>query len=102
MSTTAAPAPSRAANALNNAPNHVHNDNSHLNGHHHHHHEPAGPAPHSTNRAMDKKAKGKRAPDPTEASKLIAAKISQLELDAAGEKDQEAEIGAVPLVMLNH
>lgn len=28
-----------------------------------------------------------------EASKLIAAKISQLELDAAGEKDQEAEIG---------
>lgn len=40
-----------------------------------------------------KKGKPKKAPDPTEASKLIAAKISQLELDQAGEKDQEAEIG---------
>jgi hypothetical protein len=32
--------------------------------------------------------------DSSEASKLVAARISQLELDAAGEKDQEAEIGA--------
>jgi hypothetical protein len=40
-----------------------------------------------------KKGKQKKATDPNEASKLIAAKISQLELDAAGEKDQEAEIG---------
>lgn len=32
--------------------------------------------------------------DNNEASKLVAARISQLELDAAGEKDQEAEIGA--------
>jgi hypothetical protein len=32
--------------------------------------------------------------DSNEASKLVAARISQLELDAAGEKDQEAEIGA--------
>jgi hypothetical protein len=40
-----------------------------------------------------KKGKQKKATDPTEASKLIAAKISQLELDQAGEKDQEAEIG---------
>lgn len=31
--------------------------------------------------------------DPNETSKLLAAKISQLEQDAAGEKDQEAEIG---------
>jgi hypothetical protein len=44
-------------------------------------------------------------PDNSEASKLIAAKISQLELDAAGEKDQEAEIGwfnpipVLPLVL---
>jgi hypothetical protein len=46
-----------------------------------------------------KKAKGKKAPDPNEASKLIAAKIEQLELDADKEKDQEAEIGAcVPSV----
>jgi hypothetical protein len=44
--------------------------------------------------AMAKKAKGKKAADPNETSKLLAAKISQLEQDAAGEKDQEAEIGA--------
>ena len=46
--------------------------------------------------ANAKKGKGKKATDPNEASKLIAAKISQLELDAAGEKDQEAEIGMSP------
>ncbi|KAF3402501.1 Alpha-taxilin, partial [Talaromyces pinophilus] len=44
----------------------------------------------STN--MSKKAKGKKVADPNETSKLLAAKISQLEQDAAGEKDQEAEI----------
>lgn len=42
---------------------------------------------------MAKKAKGKKPADPSETSKLLAAKISQLEQDAAGEKDQEAEIG---------
>src|SRR5437773_12320521 len=42
---------------------------------------------------MAKKSKGKKAADPSETSKLLAAKISQLEQDAAGEKDQEAEIG---------
>ncbi|KAJ6080076.1 hypothetical protein N7467_009829 [Penicillium canescens] len=41
---------------------------------------------------MAKKNKGKKAADPNETSKLLAAKISQLEQDAAGEKDQEAEI----------
>lgn len=45
-----------------------------------------------TSNAM-KKGKQKKATDPNEASKLIAAKISQLELDAAGDKEQEAEIG---------
>ncbi|KAL2262589.1 hypothetical protein VTK26DRAFT_854 [Humicola hyalothermophila] len=39
-----------------------------------------------------KKGKQKKAPEPNEASKLIAQRITQLELDAAGEKDQEAEI----------
>lgn len=43
-----------------------------------------------------KKGKQKKAPEPNEASKLIAARISQLESDAAGEKDQEAEIGQLP------
>lgn len=44
---------------------------------------------------MSKKNKGKKATDPNETSKLLAAKISQLEQDAAGEKDQEQEIGAL-------
>lgn len=43
---------------------------------------------------MGKKNKGKKTADPNETSKLLAAKISQLEQDAAGEKDQEQEIGA--------
>ncbi|KAL4979718.1 myosin-like coiled-coil protein-domain-containing protein [Aspergillus desertorum] len=42
--------------------------------------------------AMSKKNKGKKIADPNETSKLLAAKISQLEQDAAGEKDQEQEI----------
>lgn len=45
---------------------------------------------------MSKKGKGKKTSDPNETSKLLAAKISQLEQDAAGEKDQEAEIGRFP------
>lgn len=40
-----------------------------------------------------KKGKGKKNTDPVDASKQIAAKIAQLEQDAAGEKDQEIEIG---------
>ena len=40
-----------------------------------------------------KKGKNKKATDPSETGKLLAAKISQLELETAGEKDQEAEIG---------
>lgn len=40
-----------------------------------------------------KKAKGKKAADPSETGKLLAAKINQLELDAAGDKEQELEIG---------
>lgn len=38
--------------------------------------------------------------DSTETSKLLAQRISQLEHDAAGEKDQEAEIGACLLFFL--
>jgi hypothetical protein len=45
-----------------------------------------------------KKAKGKRGMDSTEASRLLQARISQLEQDAAGEKDQEMEIGAFNVV----
>jgi len=45
-----------------------------------------------------KKGKGKKNADPVDASKQIAAKIAQLELDAAGERDQEAEIRGYTLI----
>lgn len=54
------------------------------------------PAPAPPIAAASKKGKQKKAMDSNEASKLVAARISQLELDAAGEKDQEVEIGASP------
>ncbi|KAJ6161386.1 hypothetical protein N7470_004782 [Penicillium chermesinum] len=41
---------------------------------------------------VGKKNKGKKVADPNETSKLLAAKISQLEQDATNEKDQEMEI----------
>ncbi|RAL59921.1 hypothetical protein DID88_000547 [Monilinia fructigena] len=66
---TYAPGPANSRTTSMNA-NHTHADYS--NGHHHH------------NDAGVKKGKQKKATDPSEASKLIAAKISQLELDAAG------------------
>lgn len=40
-----------------------------------------------------KKGKQKKVTDPNEDAKMIQAKIAQLELDAAGDKEQEAEIG---------
>lgn len=43
--------------------------------------------------ATGKKGKNKKAMDSNEASRLLQARISQLEQDAAGEKDQELEIG---------
>lgn len=43
--------------------------------------------------SVSKKSKSKKAPDQNETTKLLQAKISQLEQDAAGEKDQEVEIG---------
>ena len=50
-----------------------------------------------------KKGKTKKATDPLETSKLLAAKISQLESDKAGEKDQEAEIGERrPMTLCEH
>ena len=52
---------------------------------------PAQPAP-----PLAKKAKGKKSADPSEQQKQIQAKIAQLEQDAAGDKEQELEIGALP------
>lgn len=55
---------------------------------------PEPPASNSTTAPPTaKKGKGKKATDPNETSRLLAAKINQLELDAAGDKEQEAEIG---------
>jgi len=64
--------------------NHSHAESAYTNGHHHHHHDAMSGAA--------KKGGKKKATDPNEASNLIAAKISQLESDAAGDKEQEAEI----------
>lgn len=58
---------------------------------------PAPPvAPAAAPSGNSKKGGGKAAKkmDSNETSKLLAQRISQLEHDAAGEKDQEAEIGA--------
>ncbi|KUJ15534.1 uncharacterized protein LY89DRAFT_588557 [Mollisia scopiformis] len=65
-------------------------ESAYTNGHQHVHHHDMGA--HSGSGNMGKKGKQKKATDPTEASNLIAAKISQLESDAAGDKEQEAEI----------
>lgn len=43
--------------------------------------------------AAAKKGKAKKAPVDSNASKLLKHRIAQLEQDAAGEKDQELEIG---------
>ncbi|KOS17101.1 Alpha-taxilin [Escovopsis weberi] len=61
-----------------------HLDPALANGHDAHLHPPSA--------AAGKKAKGKRGIDSNEASRLLQARISQLEQDAAGEKDQELEI----------
>ncbi|KAI9840217.1 MAG: hypothetical protein M1837_001845 [Sclerophora amabilis] len=53
---------------------------------------PAALQPGGAMSSNSKKGKSKKAADPSETSKLLAAKISQLEMDKAGEKDQEAEI----------
>lgn len=70
---------------------HPHGDAASSNSQHNH----GNDSPHSNQGNQSnasKKGKAKK-PDQAEASQLIAKKIAQLELDAAGEKDQEAEIG---------
>ncbi len=76
--------------------NHTHSEPAYTNGHHHHHHDTS--ATQQPGSSAAKKGKQKKT-DPNEASKLIAAKISQLELDAAGDKEQEAEIGGFPRLL---
>lgn len=69
---------------------HMHADSPYGNGHIHNH--DSGPS-HQGLSNNAKKGKQRRAPDPNEAPNLIAAKIAQLESDAVGVKEEEAEIG---------
>lgn len=91
-----APTSSRSSSVANSISNH-HHDAPYTNGHHHHHHAGSGSQLPASN--VGKKGAKKKTPDADEASKLIAAKISQLESNAADEKDQEAEIGGSNLVI---
>ncbi|KAI1824718.1 myosin-like coiled-coil protein-domain-containing protein [Xylaria intraflava] len=99
MATTGHRAPPAMPAPLTSLPNgstsHVHDDLSLPNGHHVPSQEPRPaptPTPAMASNAANKKAKGKKALDSSEASKLVAARISQLEVDTAAEKEQEAEI----------
>ncbi|RKF82962.1 Alpha-taxilin [Golovinomyces cichoracearum] len=77
--------PSRAPSIPSN---HNHHGCAYKNGYH----QPEAPTSQTRPTGASKKGKQKKVTDPNEASNLIAAKISQLELDAAGDKEQEAEI----------
>ena len=79
---TSAPASSRVSSTTWNdaSPN--------TSGHHHHHHD-AGPS----SATAGKKGKQKKPADPVDNHDAVQARIAQLELDNAGEKAQEAEIG---------
>ena len=100
---SATPAPRPATPVANRPPNQQPpSDAAHANEHpavnHANHDNRPAPAPPTA--IPGKKGKQKKTPEPNEASKLIAQRISQLELDAAGEKDQEAEIGGcLPLLL---
>jgi hypothetical protein len=98
---------SRSSSVVNGNPSHGHNHPNHMNGHHASTQSDAqnSTAAHANGAAAStlKKAgfKAKKAtPDPSEVPKLLAAKISQLESDQAGEKEEEAEIGKHTLIGL--
>lgn len=83
-----------SANSATPAPlasNPVTNGTAPTDHYHHHDHRPA-PTPASVANSS-KKVKNKKAMDSSEASKLVAARISQLEVDNAAEKEQQEEIG---------
>lgn len=92
---SATPAPLVSVPNTNGTSAHSHaHDDSLPNGHHVPVQEPRpAPTPAMGSNAAAKKGKGKKALDSNEASKLVAARISQLEVDTAAEKEQEAEIG---------
>ncbi|KAI1110917.1 myosin-like coiled-coil protein-domain-containing protein [Nemania sp. NC0429] len=90
---SATPAP--LASIPNGTASHSHDDPVLSNGHHVSVQDPRPaptPTPAMASNAGNKKPKGKKALDSSEASKLVAARISQLEVDTAAEREQEAEI----------
>ncbi|KAI1138668.1 myosin-like coiled-coil protein-domain-containing protein [Hypoxylon sp. FL0543] len=91
---SATPAPLASIPNTNGSSAHSHvHDDSLPNGHHVPVQEPRpAPTPTMASNAAAKKGKGKKTLDSNEASKLVAARISQLEVDTAAEKEQEAEI----------
>lgn len=91
---SATPAPLASVPNTNGTSAHSHaHDDSLPNGHHVPVQEPRpAPTPAMASNAAAKKGKGKKTLDSNEASKLVAARISQLEVDTAAEKEQEAEI----------
>lgn len=98
---TATPAPLASVPHTNGTSAHAHAhahapDDCLPNGHHVPVQEPRPaptPTPNMASNPAGKKGKGKKTLDSNEASKLVAARISQLEVDTAAEKEQEAEIG---------
>src|SRR5579862_5262341 len=86
---------SRSSSVVNGNPNHGHNHPNHMNGHHAQTQADAqgSNTAHANGTAAPalKKSgfKAKKATtDPSEVPKLLAAKISQLESDQAGEKEE--------------
>ena len=95
---------SRSSSVVNGNSSHGQSHTDHVNGHHASTQSDAqssnGAHANGTTTSAPKKAgnKAKKAvTDPSEVPKLLAAKISQLESDQAGEKEEEAEIGKYAL-----
>lgn len=60
---------------------------------------PAAPVPNQPPPINGKKVKNKKITDPSEAQRLLEAKISQLESDATGEQNEEQEISKDPIFL---
>ncbi|KAI1089153.1 myosin-like coiled-coil protein-domain-containing protein [Rostrohypoxylon terebratum] len=95
----AAPAPLSSSPNTNGNSSHAHDHDNVIPTPNGHYHAPVleprqapTPTPSLASHNSAKKGKGKKALDQNEASKLISARISQLEVDTAAEKEQEAEI----------
>lgn len=75
------------------------NDTAYTNGHQHNH--ATGTSSNAAS-SLPKKGKAKKQADPDDAAKAVAARLAQLESNAADEKDQEAEIGGFALFFLKY